>query len=316
MLKNILSIFIAIYIVSSTMYLGYILIPHFYKYINKYSYKKTTAIYEAEKKDKNDIKNECHNYSLGYIGSDNSFIIENRLKNTFKEPLSIVNNKISHNIEEISCDIIGNKLNIFYNSKFYLEALISNYEYTSPVSKQNKDLELKTILKPFTSNRIDLSSGYIVAVDRIDKANLKPISWDFSQEEEEIILGTCDTIYFELTGKDPSSSEIEYIAAKTDLNSDGTTDYIVLVNWYDKSLAKGTKYTSIFVLLFDKNNSAQRYTLLPFSTTRNSNFFIEQIIDLDNNGIKEIIVRRVRSFKDNFIIYKLSLERNSFIQVE
>jgi len=313
MLKNILSIFIAIYIVSSTMYLGYLLIPHFYKYINK------IKIPENKQKIVEEIKiiaSECSNFALGYIASNNSFTIDNRIKNSFKGTLSLINNKVSHNIEEISCDIIGNKMNIFYNSKLYIEALITNYEYTSAISKKTNELELKTILKPFTTNKISLNSGYIIAVDQINLANLNPVIWEINQEEEDFILGTCDTIYFELTSKNPGETQIEYLAAKTDLNNNKINDYIVLSNWYDKSLSKGSKYTSIFALVFDKNNSAQRYTLLPFSATRNSNFFIEQIIDIDNDGVKEIIIRRVRGFKDTFIIYKFSQEKNSFIQVE
>jgi hypothetical protein len=321
MLKNIISIFIALYIVASTMYLGYLLIPNLSKYVNKYTQKIKTNKIIVSIKEENETKNNiidpvCANFSLGYIASNNSFTIENRLKNTFKQTLKLKNGKLNYNIEEISCDTVGNLMNIFYDSKLYHKAMITNYEYTAPISnKKNNDLELKTVLKPFSTNKIDLQSGYIVAIEDISNSNLSPVFYKISQEEEEVILGTCDTIFFELTSNNPGEAELEYMAVKTDFNNNGVFDYFVLSNWYHKSLPKGLKYTTLFALIFDNNNSAKRYTLLPFTSTRNSNFFIEQILDLDNNNYKEVIVRRVRNFQDNFIIFKYSKEKNSFNEI-
>lgn len=311
MAKNILSIFIAIYIIVSTMYLGYLLVPRIVKY-----FKNTDFSKKEHNKITKQIKEPqiCKNYALGYINSTQSFSLDNRIKSTFNGKISIAGKKLNYNIEDISCDEVGQKAYIFSNSKLYTEAIISNYEYTSLVSNTDNDILIKTIAKPLSS--IDLNSGYIVATYNIDKTNTSPIIWELSKEEEDIILGTCDTIYFELSSNTTSADESEYLAAKTDFNSDGINDYLVIINWYDKSLGKDLKYSAIFILIFDKTNAAKRYTLLPFVKTRKSFFYIDQIVDIDNDGFKEVIVRKNRDYKDSFIIYDYSNETNSFTQVE
>lgn len=321
MLKKILSTFIAIYIVISVMYLGYVLFPKFSGYFKNFELNdlKDDKLINKTKVLEKEIPTiyPCNNYAIGYISSDNNFSVATRIKNSFNGTLKILDKKLNHNIEDISCDIVGMTTHIFYNSRLYADAIITNYEYTRPVAKKLKAaLELKTLIKPLKLFEKALDSGYIIAVSKISNANLSEISWSLSKEEEEILLGTCDTIFFETTGKNPGRTEIEYIAAKTDIDNNSVDDLLILNYWYDKALAKNERYITIFVMLFEKDNSAKRYTLLPFSKIKKANYNIEQVIDLDDDTYKEVVVRLSQGFKDSFIVYDFSAEQNSFILKE
>ena len=133
--------------------------------------------------------------------------------------------------------------------------------------------------------------------------------------DEELIAGSADTIYYEIVGKDPSKTEIEYSAIKTDLNMNGDKLFSIISVWNDPQMPKSVKYLSIFNIHKGQDKSgSKRYQLFPINKVRNSSFNIDQIADVDNDGYKETIIRKERDSNDSFTLYDYDPQKDQYTE--
>ncbi len=260
---------------------------------------------------------ECPPFAIGHIAGED-FRINTRVLSSSKL-IPIDENDIMGWIGKNTCDRGGQKALIYFNSRPVAVAEIKSFDYSKPLGeKSNERPILYTVLKTEKRATVIPTSGYIVAVFDYDQDNLDfydRIETEMSKPDEELIGGSCDTIYYEVVGKDASKTEIEYSAIKTDLNISGDKLISVVALWTDPSLPKTVKYLSIFNIHKDeKKSGSKRYYLFPIDKIRNSTFSIAQIVDVDNDGYKETITRKERESADVFTLYDYDVEKDTYIQ--
>ncbi|MEI6093176.1 MAG: hypothetical protein WCQ47_05780, partial [bacterium] len=114
---------------------------------------------------------------------------------------------------------------------------------------------------------------------------------------------------------DPSKTDVEYSSLKTNLDNTDK-EIAVLAMWTDKKLPKGIHYVSAFNLHGSKQNSqTKRYSLFPITKIRKSVLNLFQVVDIDNDGYKETILRKERDGVDSFLIYKYDPEKDAYIEL-
>lgn len=282
--------------------------------IKNYFLKKEAPKQEAQEKVE---PGNCPSFAVGHIAGED-FRINTRVLASSKL-VPIDEKDIRGWITKNTCDRAGQEAMIYFNSRPVAIASIQSFDYSKPLGeKSNERPVLYTVLKTKKLATVLPTSGYIVAVFDYDQSNLDfydKTETEMSKEDEELIAGSCDTIYYEIVGKDPSKTEIEYSAVKTDLDLKGDKLISVLALWNDPELPKTVKYLSIFNIHKKQNETgSKRYQLFPIDKVRNSNFSIFQVLDVDNDGYKETITRKERDSMDRFTLYDFDVEKDSYVE--
>jgi len=310
MFKKVFLVLLILYIVVTGAYF-LIKAPSIKKYFSK-EQEEPIKVLPAKKP-----LGECPAFALGHIAGED-FRINTRVLSSSKL-IPIDENDIMGWISKNTCDRGGQKALIYFNSHPVAIAEIKSFDYSKPLGeKSNERPILYTVLKTIKRSTVTPTSGYIVAVFDYDQNNLDfydKIETEMSKADEELIGGSCDTIYYEVVGKDASKTEIEYSAIKTDLDINGDKLISVVALWTDPALPKTVKYLSIFNIHKDeKKSGSKRYQLFPIDKIRNSNFSISQIVDVDNDGYKETIIRKERGSNDTFTLYDYDVEKDTYIE--
>lgn len=294
MFKNILKILIGFYIVITATY-----------FIEKYMPYLENIIESNEKISKEMEQDICPNYAIGHIAVGKVRVYTRFLKNL--ESIIINENNLSESIAKQSCDRANQEAIIFYNSIPIGVAKTVSYDYSKSLAKEAKeDFKVYTIMEFKEKYHNIPDNAQITAVYNSSKSidaltkEIKPST----DEDEEIIVGNSDTIYFEFIKEDPYKKQLEYSSIKTDLNGDGTNDLVALTEWYDANDKSNLRHIAIFALINKENEPIKRYILFPITLIRNSSFSIFQILDTNSDGNKEIIIKKTRDSKDEFTIYK------------
>jgi hypothetical protein len=306
-LRRILFFFLGIYLVVSLMYFGHKIFPSLEEYINKMglSGKAKEEVQSSKYHQKVSFGN-CEKFSFGHIAAD-EFRIFTRMDRD-KENVVIDEQDLKGSIANKTCDRYGTLALILYDSQPVSVASVTNYDYSKPLAENSEEKPiLYTVLK--TENRIGdyPDSGFVMALYGFDRSNIEQYKTNISpvtKADEDLINGHNDTIFYENTKKDVHGVGVEYETIKTDLNGDGHDDLAVLSTWTDKALPQGVIYITVYVLSDITGSNLTRYDILPFTKVRKSRFFLFQLVDLNNDGRKEIIIRKNREGSDSFMIYE------------
>lgn len=282
--------------------------------IKKYLSKKQEVVKAPEVKEQT---GDCLGFAMGHIAGED-FRINTRVLSSSKL-VPIDENDVRGWIAKNTCDRGEQEALIYYNSRPVAIAQVTSFDYSKPLGeKSNERPILYTVLKTKKVATVLPTSGYVIAVFDYDQKNMDfydKIETTMSKADEELIGGSCDTIYYEIVGKDPSKTEIEYTAIKTDLDINGDKLISVLATWNDPELPRTVKYLSIFnIHQSQKASGSKRYQLFPINKVRNSSFSIFQIADVDNDGYKETIIRKERESSDAFTMYDYDPEKDTYIE--
>lgn len=262
----------------------------------------------------------CDAYSIGHI-SENGNTFRVNMRRVFDEEDSVVDeSNLLESIVPITCDRAGQRALIYYNSVPVATAVVESYDYSKPIAKvTDEEPILYTVLK--LEQKLDEfpKTGYIVAV-----FDYNPKLMDFytetsvslSRAEQTTIEGNIDTIYYEVIGSDPDQTSAFYYAIKTRLNYDSNIELIsVLSLWEDPKLPSNVNYMTLFNMHMNpRTRKALRYSLFPITAIRTSNFKLFQVVDIDNSGYKETILKKIRDNRVSFIIYKYDRSTDSYFK--
>ncbi len=265
-----------------------------------------------------EVKSDCASFSLGHIAGD-KFRIISRFLRSVEDP-QIDENNLAETIAKITCDRAGQQALIFYDSRPVAIASVESYDYSKPVAVDTKERPLVYSVMTVTKKFSDFpDNGYVVAVfDYNDKYMDFYNKLDTSSEkaDEDLISGSVDTIYYQVIGEDPSKTEVEYSSLKTDLNTDGNQEIAVSAVWTDKKLPAGVHYIAAFNLHKAKGSTkVNRYPLFPITKTKKANLYLFQVVDIDNDGYKETILRKEKNGIDTFLIYKYDINKDAYIEL-
>ena len=242
----------------------------------------------------------CEAFSFGHIAGD-EFRILTRMDRD-KENIVIDERDLQNSIANKTCDRYGTLALILYDSQPVSVAGVTNYDYSKPLAENSEEKPiLYTVLR--TENKLGEfpDSGFVLALYGFDRTNIEQYRTKIepvTKADEDLINRHNDTIFFENTKKDVHGVEVEYETVKTDINGDGLSDLVVLSTWSDKALPQGVVYISVYVLSGITGDNLTRYDILPFTKIRKSRFYLFQLVDLNNDGRKEIIIRKNREGND------------------
>jgi len=317
MFKKLLIAILVIYIVITSTYFIYKYIPYIEKFLKGSSAQTQT---EEPTKEVKTPEKECESFAIGHIAIDNFRVQTRFLASASDHDTVFQQNDLQKALATLSCDKAKQKALIYYDSKPVAIASIESFDYSKPLA-ENSEIkpEFYTVLKVEKKLADFPDNGYVIAVydyydSRMDFYN--SVDKKITEDDEKLIAGSCDTIYYQVIGKDPQKTEIEYAAIKTPLNMSGMKSLSVLASWMDKSLPKGVNYNAIFNLHIKKDGSASRHPLFPITKVRNSSFHLFQILDLNNDGYKETVVRKNRDSNDTFTVYYYDRDKDAYFQEE
>jgi hypothetical protein len=314
MLKNILMALIFTYIILTG---AYFLNKH-HQFIDiKF---KTDEVSNDESKQKSESLN-CPSYSIGHI-SNNGQSFRVNLRRLFSETDTIVEETdLANSIPSITCDRAGQRALIYYDSTPVATALVESYDYSKPIATETKEKPtLYTVLKLEQNISYYPADAYIVAVfdydpDLMDFYNYTSTS--YTKNDEQLIDGNIDTIYYEVIASDPSKTKAEYSSIKTLLDNKTKTELIsIMTTWEDPELPSNVNYMTLFNMHIEPvTRKASRYSLFPMTKIRRSDFELFQVLDIDNDGYKETILKKVRDNITSFTIFKYDSSRGIYFEL-
>ena len=318
MLKKLLIAILAIYVVITSSYFIYKYAPYIEKYLSRTTEQVQTEVQPTETAKA--PQKECASFAIGHIAV-NQFRVQTRfLASATENDAVFKQDNLQQALATLSCDKANQKALIYYDSKPVAIARIESFDYSKPLA-ENSEIkpEFYTVLKVEKKLADFPDNGYVIAVydyyeSRMDFYN--SVENTVSDEDEKLIAGSCDTIYYQVIEKDPQKTEIEYSAIKAPLNMSGMKTLAVLASWTDPSLPKGVHYNAIFNLHIKKDGSASRHPLFSINKVRNSEFHLFQMLDLNNDGYKETVVRKNRDSNDTFAVYYYDIEKDAYFKEE
>ncbi|MCX6112263.1 MAG: hypothetical protein NTY22_03120 [Proteobacteria bacterium] len=312
MVKKIIITVLILYVVVTSAYFLNKAFPFIDKIFSPI--KRTTQTQPVAQK----LNSECASYSLGHIAVD-KFRINSRFFKSVEDP-QIDENNLAETIAKNTCDRAGQTALIYYDSRPVAIASVESYDYSKPVAVETKEkpivYSVMTIIKKLSDFP---DNGYVVAVfDYDEKAMDFYNRLDTSSEkaDDDLISGSVDTIYYQVIGQDPSKTEVEYSSLKTDLNTEGNKEIAVSAVWTDKRLPTGVHYVAAFNLHKTKESTkVNRYPLFPITKTKKANLYLFQVVDIDNDGYKETILRKEKNGIDTFLIYKYDPNKDAYAEL-
>jgi hypothetical protein len=317
-IKKLLIAFLVIYVVVTSTYFIYKYAP----YIEQY-FKGTVAVVQETPKEeqKEEVKapeKECASFAIGHIAIDQFRVQTRFLASASADSPAFSQNDLQAALSTLSCDKARQKALIYYDSKPVAIASIQSFDYSKPLA-DGSDMkpEFYTVLKVEKKLANFPDNGYVIAVydyydSRMDFYN--STNQEVTDQDESLISGSCSTIYYQVVGEDPQKTEVEYAAIKGPLNMSGIKDLAVLATWTGgPGLPKGINYTAVFNLHINKDGSASRHPLFPITKMRNSTLHLEQMLDLNNDGYMEVVVRKNRDGNDTFMIYRYDRDKDAYI---
>jgi len=312
MIKKILLLILIIYVAVTSTYFIYRFFPSIERFFGSDGTKKTPTQSKGQPKDES--RDECGSFAVGHIAGD-EFRVETRFIRSGTRT-EIDENDLQTSIYRNSCDRQGQTAMIYYDSKPVAVASVTSYDYSKPLADAS---EMKptvyTILKAERRLAAIPEDGYIIAVYDYDEKNLdfyKDVQTEMNQDDEDLIAGSCNTIYYQVIGGQSNKIETQYVAIKTSLNTSGAKEISVMANWTDPTLPKGVFYVAIFNIHKKQGSGASRYPLFPITKVRNSNFYLFQIVDVDNDGYKETFIRKERDGADTFTMYHYNEAKDAY----
>ncbi len=318
MIKKALIALLVIYVVITSTYFIYKYAP----YIEAYFTGKTVVpqTEEAEQAGTQTTKaeeKECASFAMGHIAIDQFRVQTRFLASADANSPVFSQNDLQTALSTLSCDKARQKALVYYNSKPVAIASVQSFDYSKPLADGSEmKTDFYTVLKVEKKLADFPDNGYVVAVydyydSRMDfyKSTDQPVT----EQDENLIAGSCSTIYYQVVGQDPQKTEVEYAAIKGPLNMSGVRSLAVMATWTDPGLPKGVNYSAIFDLHIKKDGSASRHPLFPITKMRNSTLHLEQMLDLNNDGYMEIVARKSRDNNDTFMIYRYDASRDAYI---
>jgi hypothetical protein len=302
----------------------YIIITGAY-FLNKYHPFVDIKFKTEDTDDKNEVEDDialnCQSYSIGHISNNGENFRENLRRLFTEEDTKVDEADLANSIASITCDRAGQRALIYYDSVPVATGLVESYDYSKPIAVETKDLpNLYTVLKVENKFREYPKSSYIIAVFDYDQDLLDFYTYvtnSYTKNDEQLIDGNIDTIYYEVIANDPSKTEAEYSSIKTLLEHKTKMELItVLTTWQDPELPKNVNYMTLFNMHIDpKTKKASRYSLFPMTKIRKSDFELFQVLDIDNDGYKETILKKTRSNITSFNIFKYNSSRDIYIEL-
>lgn len=301
MFKKLFLALLILYIIGTGAYFLTKYVPS----IKQYFVKSQPSVVE-QKQEVKKPESTCPSFAMGHIAGED-FRVNTRVLSSSKL-VPIDEKDILGWISKHSCDRAGQQALIYYNSRPVAVADIRSYDYSKPLGESSGQRPiLYTVLKTQKRAAIIPSNGYVVAVFDYDQKNIDfydRVETEMTPEDEELIAGSADTIYYEIVGKDPAKIEIEYSGLKTDLDTNGDKLMSIVSTWNDPKMPSSVKYLAIFnIHKYASKSGSKRYQLFPINKVRKSNFHIDQVIDVDNDGYKETIIRKERDSNDSFTLF-------------
>lgn len=314
MFKNILMAIIFTYIIITGAY-----------FLNKYhpfiDIKFKTEALDDKDLTENKTDLNCQSYSIGHISNNGESFRVNLRRLFTEEETNVDEANLASSIASVTCDRAGQRALIYYDSVPVATALVESYDYSKPIAVETKETPtLYTILKIENKFREYPKSGYIVAVFDYDQDLLDfytYVTTSYTKNDEQLIDGNIDTIYYEVVSSDPSNTEAEYSSIKTLLEHQTKMELItILATWQDPELPSNVNYMTLFNMHVDpKTKKASRYSLFPMTKIRKSDFELFQVLDIDNDGYKETILKKTRANVTSFNIFKYNSSRDIYIEL-
>ncbi|MFH1223668.1 MAG: hypothetical protein V1647_04930 [Pseudomonadota bacterium] len=311
--KKILITVVIIYVAVTSAYFIYKFFPAIEKFFSEVTVQ--NAAEQTTPQIRDEDKDECETYAVGHIVGD-EFRVETRFIRA--NGIEYVDESdLQASIYKNSCDRSGQTALMYYDSKPIALASVSNYDYSKPFGDRSEMSPIVyTILKAEKRLAAIPDNGYVIAVYDYDENNMdfyKDVQTEMNKEDEDLIAGSCNTIYYQVIGKEPEKVETEYNAVKTELDRNGTKILSVMANWVDPALPKGVYYVAIFNLHRKKGVGSTRYPIFPITKVRKSSFHLFQIVDVDNDGYKETFIRKERDGIDSFTMYHYDKTKDAYI---
>jgi len=314
MFKNILTALILTYVILTGAY-----------FLNKYhpfiDIKFKTSSTDDESVTQSDVVMKCPSYSIGHI-SNNGESFRVKLRRLFTEEETLIDeSNLAISVASLTCDRAGQKALIYYDSTPVAIGVVESYDYSKPIAVETTDVPiLYTVLKIENKLQDYPPTGYIIAVFDYDQDLLDfytYISTSYTKNDEQLIDGNIDTIYYEVIGSSPSNAQAEYSSIKTQLDNKTKMELItVLATWTDPELPKNVNYMTLFNMHIDpKTKKASRYSLFPMTKIRKSDFDLFQVLDVDNDGYKETILKKTRANVTSFSTFKYDNSKDIYIEL-
>jgi hypothetical protein len=310
MLKKLFITLLILYVVITSAYF----LNKTYPFIdNIFSSKKTpTTVQPGPQKP----APECATYSLGHIAGDR-FRINSRFLRSVADP-QIDENNLQETIASSTCDRAGQTALIYYDSRPVAIASVESYDYSKPIGSESKDKPIVYSVMTVVQKLDEFpDNGYVVAVFDYNEKQMdfyKALDTSAEKNDEELISGSVDTIYYQVIGEDPAGTDVEYSSLKTDLNTDGIKEIAVVAIWSDKNLQKGTNYVAAFNLHLLKDKTS-RYPLFSITKIKKTKLHLFQVVDIDNDGYKETILRKEDNGQDEFLIYRYDPNKDGYLEL-
>jgi len=316
MFKKLLIAILVIYVVITSTYFIYKYAPYLEKYF-KGEAPLTSTEQTTPEVEKTAVK-ECESFAIGHIAMD-KFRVQTRFRASASDHDAVLQqNDLQKALATLSCDTANKKALIYYDSKPVAIASVTSFDYSKPLAENSEDKpEFYTVLRIEKKLANFPDNGYVIAVydyydSRMDFYN--SAEEKVTADDEKLIAGSCDTIYYQVVGKDPQKTEIEYAAIKAPLDMGGMKTLSVLASWADPSLPKDVHYNAIFNLHIKKDGSASRHPLFPITKVKDQDLHLFQILDLNNDGYKETVIRKNKNNNDTFIIYYYDRGKDAYFQ--
>ena len=201
----------------------------------------------------------------------------------------------------------GNLALAIYNSEPFSILDFQHYKGASSVGNQVDDLyAVFSIKKAFFKEKPD-DGDYILLIFNYDLKKFNNArELNVSREDKKTVERLADTIYYKnISAKTAYTTKLEYQILKSNISKHSNNDLIALVNWFPKHLPKGTIYTALFVLYRGSAKSI-RFDVIPIIKSKNIRFDLFQVIDINGDGIKELIVKKTVDNSVSFLIYRFS----------
>lgn len=322
MIKKLLVAVLVIYVVVTSTYFIYKYAPYLEQYFKVTTAQDQEAPKETQKEEveAKAPEKECASFAIGHIAIDQFRVQTRFLSSASVNSPAFSQNDLQKALATLSCDKARQKALIYYNSKPVAIASIKSFDYSKPLA-DGSDMrpEFYTVLTVEKKLADFPDNGYVIAVydyydSRMDLYNSTDQA--VTDEDETLIAGSCNTIYYQVVGDEgPKRTEVEYAAIKGLLNMSGIKDLAVLATWTGTGLPKGVNYTAVFALHINKDGSASRHPLFPITKMRNSTLHLEQMLDLNNDGYMEVVVRKNRDGNDTFMIYQYDKDKDAYISI-
>lgn len=279
-MKLLFKFLLVLYLLISVAYFGY-------KYFIKEDVSKKQTIQNKQTVEE-EIKTECHLYNIAYYVDYDKTVRVKISENCFnKDSLALM----------------------MYNSEATAILKFKSYIKTSPVGKGKTDIYALFEFTKHLKRAYPDDGDYVFLLFNYKLATYKNAKeYRVQRDDKKLIERLADTIYFHRVDKKTAyKTKLEYEILKVDTDKYGRPDLFAMVNWFPKNLSKREKFVSVFSLYRTKGKGT-RYDAISIKRVQDINYNLFQVIDVDGDGIKELIIKKEEDSIISFIVYKFNVD--------